>query len=327
MKLVGIFKSGVILVFILLIISMDFGNDYIVGNVKGDKMVNITFDMETQDDIILTTISSTTEIDAINYRINIDSVYGNNDGDVNQTEVDNYKNSLQQQVVGLGQTQNTFVDYKSLTILYTVVNIYNATGTTNNTQPVHEEYKSGLKTTTRTPDAIWHTIVLKGEYYSNNTITLKAPEGWRVAQNPKNFIDYQYSADSRQIQGRVKFNYDVEIKIYDPSRMEDSGSKSGRNELLTFIANNYIIFIPIFLFAGIYLILSARGDKKRQLKKSSAVGNSKTLRKKRRVEGQKSSSKDDLSKVEMEKNSEEKDELGKAKKSIDIESHADKFGE
>jgi len=245
-----------------------------LGGSRGDKIDSVTFEMHTEVQITLITQSNYTGADAISSRSLIDTNFGNNNGIVEQSEVTKYKNSILEGAKGLTTTQNTYMDTEKLRIENTTVEVINAEGAINSTNYLQLRFVSGLKAVKLDPKALWHTIVFIGSNYGNNTITLIAPAGWKIANNPKNFQVYNRIDDDRQIFGRVIKNYDAEIKMYNPEKMDQIQNGGGDGQTVNLSTENIMILIPILLAVIVVILLFGR--KKAVLKNSKKVNNSKS---------------------------------------------------
>jgi hypothetical protein len=232
-------------------------------DVSGEKIDSVTYDMLTESQIILITSSNFTGVNSISIRTDIDEKFGNGDGNVSKSESDNYQSSIQQSLKDLGSTQNTYMDHEQLKIVNTTVLVSNAVGPVHGGEPLYIQYTSGLKTIISNVNAQWHTIVFIGEYYGNNTITLIAPDGWKIANNPKNFQVYSRSDNDNEIRGRVIQNFDAEIKMFNPEKMVLPGEENGDGQGINISSDNLVILIPIILAVIVVVLLLGRKGKKK----------------------------------------------------------------
>jgi biopolymer transport protein ExbB/TolQ len=230
---------------------------------NGQVINEVTFQMNNENSITLETINNNTGSDAENNRSRIDNNYGNSDGFVSEAEAQGYRNSLQNEVKNLKVTQNTYFDRNALEIQSTTVQILNAEGAVNSTQAFQIIYTSELEPIERISSAKWHTIVFLGNYYGNNTIKLLVPNDWQIAHNPKNIQVYYRSENNREIIGRAIEEYDVELKIFNPSRLIDEDDIADENFLMEIFSENYILILPVLLAIIIVVIILMRSARKR----------------------------------------------------------------
>jgi hypothetical protein len=242
------FKRTILSFIMLLIIA---GSVFIfcipVGTTRGDIIYDVTFDMKSDFEIELITINNFTFEDAQETRAEIDDYFGNNDGIVSETEVEGYRFSFETGVKDVTVTENTYFDRVALKVLTTTVQILNGTGLVNSTAPVQIQYHSRMEPLQPNSDTAWHRIVFLGTYYGNYSVTIKVPEGWAIDHDPINFEEYSRSSDDRKVSGKIIGNFDVKVKLYNPSRWESSDSSSDADVIFETLNANLIIIVPMII--------------------------------------------------------------------------------
>jgi hypothetical protein len=233
-------------------------------SVSGVSDIEVTFDMETEFGFIITTKNIFNGTEAQNYRTEMDIKYGDGNGMVSLSEENSFRAAKKDEVQNLEYTKNTFFDRNSMEVLSTDVEIVNASGIANSTEPLEIIYISEMEATTKDKDSNWHIIIFMGDNYANSIIQLKAPPGWRIQHNPKNLVEFERNNENTFVAGRVNENYDVEMKIYNPAGLEAISQGKNQDNLNNFFEENLIIMIPLFIALIIVIVvIIKRGSKKK----------------------------------------------------------------
>lgn len=227
---------------------------------KGDQKIDIIFDMKNELSVVLTTVYEVNDNDAKELREHIDQNFGNKDGTVEQSESDSYENRRKEDAKNLYETQNTFLG-EPLLVLSTTVDVTGAPGSTNSSDPIKTTFVSDLEAQGDTTKDGWIEIQFRGNWYYNNTITVKVFGDWQIAKYTKNFQEESRSSNNQEIKGRaivevIDVKADVEIKAYSPSILEKSNSGVPEDEDTNFFSGeNSILLIPLILVGIIILLL------------------------------------------------------------------------
>jgi hypothetical protein len=235
------------------------------GSVSGVSDIEVTFDMETEFGFILSTKNIFNGTEAQSYRTEMDIKYGDGNGMVSLSEENSFRAAKKVEVQNLEYTKNTFFDRNSLEVLSTDVEIVNASGLANSTEPLEIIYISEMEATTKDKDSNWHIIIFIGDNYANGIIQLKAPPGWKIQHNPKNLVEFERNNENTFVAGRVNENYDVEMKIYNPAGLDALSKGQNEDDLRNMFEENAVLFFPLVIILIIIgLMVIKRGSRKRE---------------------------------------------------------------